>query len=204
MATISASLFAALDGVVDPGVGDWHFPYFNDEMGEAVTKTHDGQVMLFGRVTYDSFAGAWPDREAAGGEDAGFAKTLGDMRKIVASRGRLDLTWRNSEQLEGDLVTAVTELKGDPSIGRIVLSGSVSIVRQLLDAGLLDELHLFVHPATAGEGLRLFDDNVPPQNLKLLSATPFETGVLHLVYGPDPNPPTGGYDEAVKTLPDNK
>lgn len=204
MATISASLFAALDGVVDPGVGNWHFPYFNDEMGEAVTKTHDGQVMLFGRVTYDSFAGAWPEREAAGGEDAGFAKVLGDMRKIVASRSTLDLTWRNSEQLEGDLVTAVTKLKDDPSIGRIVLSGSVSIVRQLLDAGLLDELHLFVHPATAGSGLRLFDDNVAPQNLKLLSATPFETGVLHLVYGPDPDPPTGGYDEAVKTLPDNQ
>ena len=70
MATITASLFAALDGVVDPGVGNWHFPYFNDEMGEAVTGTHDADVMLFGRVTYDSFAGAWPEREAAGGEDA--------------------------------------------------------------------------------------------------------------------------------------
>src|SRR5213079_3023486 len=74
MATISASLFMALDGVVDPAVGNWHFPYFNDEMGNAVAGTHDTDVMLFGRVTYDSFAGAWPDREAAGGEDAGFAE----------------------------------------------------------------------------------------------------------------------------------
>jgi hypothetical protein len=47
--------------------------------------------------------------------------------------------------------------------------------------------------------VRLFDDNVPPQHLKLLSATPFKTGVLHLVYGPDPNPPTNTYDDAVKT-----
>ena len=70
MATITASLFTALDGVVDPGVGNWHFPYFNDEMGNAVAETHDADVMLFGRVTYDSFAGAWPEREAAGGEDA--------------------------------------------------------------------------------------------------------------------------------------
>ena len=93
MATITASLFSALDGVVDPGVGNWHFPYFNDEMGRAVDGTHDADVMLFGRVTYDSFAGAWPDREAAGGEDAGFAKKLGDMRKIVASRSPLDLVW---------------------------------------------------------------------------------------------------------------
>src|SRR2546423_2788700 len=55
MATITASMFSALDGVVDPMIGDWHFPYFNEQMGEAVGKTHDADVMLFGRVTYDSF-----------------------------------------------------------------------------------------------------------------------------------------------------
>jgi dihydrofolate reductase len=203
MAMIKASLFAALDGTVDPGVGNWHFPYFNDEMGEAVSGTHDADVMLFGRVTYDSFAGAWPDREAAGGEDAPFATTLGDMRKIVASRSPLTFTWRNSEQLQGDLVDAVTALKNDPSIDQISLSGSVSIVRQLLDAGLLDELHLFVHPATAGSGLKLFDEGAPARHLKLLSARPFETGVVYLVYGPDPDPPTGDYDEAVQSLPQN-
>lgn len=201
MATITASLFSALDGVVDPMVGDWHFPYFNEEMGEAVGGTHEADVMLFGRVTYDSFAGAWPEREAAGGEDAAFAAQLGDMRKIVASHRPLEFTWRNSEQLDGDLVDAVTALKADPSTHRIALSGSVSVVRQLLDAGLLDELHLFVHPATAGGGLRLFDDDTPPQHLKLLSATPFRTGVVHLVYAPDPNPPTGSYDEAKESLP---
>ena len=201
MATITASMFAALDGVVDPGVANWHFPYFNEEMGEAVEGTHDADVMLFGRVTYDSFAEAWPEREAAGGEDAPFAKRLGDMRKIVASRSPLQLTWRNSEQLQGDLIAAVAELKNQPEIRRIALSGSVSVVRQLLDAGLLDELHLFVHPATAGSGLRLFEDGGPARHLRLISAQPFQTGVVHLVYGPDLNPPTGSYDEARKDLP---
>ncbi|HET9665881.1 MAG TPA: dihydrofolate reductase family protein [Desertimonas sp.] len=201
MATITASLFSALDGVVDPGVGNWHFPYFNEEMGEAVAGTHDADVMLFGRVTYDSFAGAWPDREAAGEDDAEFAKRLGDMRKIVASRSPQGLSWRNSEQLQGDLVEAVTALKDDPAIDRIALSGSVSVVRQLLDAGLLDELHLFVHPATAGSGLRLFDEGSPARHLRLVSAQPFRTGVVHLVYGPDPNPPTGSYEEARESLP---
>jgi dihydrofolate reductase len=201
MAMIKASLFTALDGVVDPGVGNWHFPYFNEEMGEAVGGTHDADVMLFGRVTYDSFAGAWPDRETAGGEDAEFAARLGDVRKIVASRTPLTFAWRNSEQLQGDLVEGVTALKGDPSVDRIAISGSVSIVRQLLDAGLLDELHLFVHPATAGSGLRLFDDGAPARHLKLLSAQPFKTGVVYLVYGPDPNPPTGSYEEAKQSLP---
>jgi dihydrofolate reductase len=201
MATITASLFTALDGVVDPGVGNWHFPYFNDEMGKAVDGTHDADVMLFGRVTYDSFAGAWPQRETAGEDDAVFAKRLGDMRKIVASRGPLAFTWRNSEQLQGDLVEGVTALKRDPAIRRIALSGSVSVVRQLLDAGLLDELHLFVHPASAGSGLKLLEDGAPARHFKLLSSQPFNTGVVYLVYGPDPSPPTGSYDEAKEGLP---
>jgi dihydrofolate reductase len=201
MATITSSMFIALDGVVDPGIGNWHFPYFNDEMGEAVSGTHDTDVMLFGRVTYDSFAGAWPDREAAGGDDAEFAKRLGDMRKIVVSHEPLEFTWRNTEQLSGDLVEGVTALKADPSVRRIGLSGSVSVVRQLLAAGLLDELHLFVHPAVAGSGLRLFEDGAPEQPLRLLSSQPFATGVLYVVYAPDPNPPTGGYEEAKEQLP---
>jgi len=201
MALITASMFTALDGVVDPGVGDWHFPYFDDEMGAAVADTHDTDVMLFGRVTYDSFAGAWPGREAAGEEDAPFAAQLGDMRKIVASRSRPELGWRNSELLDGELIETVTALKQDPTIRRIALSGSVSVVRQLLDAGLLDELHLFVHPATAGSGLQLFDRGAPARHLRLLSCEAFGTGVVHLTYAPDPDPPTGSYEEAKQTLP---
>ncbi len=201
MATISASLFMALDGVVDPAVGNWHFPYYNDEMGKAVEGTHDADVMLFGRVTYDSFAGAWPDREAAGGVDAAFAKRLGDTRKIVVAHRPLEFTWRNSEQLDGDLVEGVAALKADPSVRRVALSGSVSIVRQLLAAGLLDELHLFVHPALAGSGLRLFEDGTTERPLRLLSSQAFVTGVLYLVYGPDRNAPTGSYEQAKRNLP---
>jgi dihydrofolate reductase len=201
MATITASLFSALDGVVDPMVGNWHFPYFNEEMGEAVAETHDADVMLFGRVTYDSFAGAWPEREVAGGDDAVFAKRLGDMRKVVASHRPLEFTWRNSEQLQGDFVEAVTALKNAPAVDKIAISGCVSIVRQLLDAGLLDELHLFVHPATAGSGLRLFEDGAPARPMKLVSAQPFATGVVHLVYRPDLNPPAGSYEAAKENLP---
>ncbi len=204
MATITSSMFMALDGVVDPMVGSWHFPYFNDEMGKAVEGTHDADVMLFGRVTYDSFAGAWPAREAAGEADAAMAKHLGDMRKIVASRRPLQLAWRNSEQLEGDLIEEVIRLKADPSIGRMALSGSVSVVRQLLAAGLLDELHLFVHPVLAGTGLRLFEEGSSQTPLRLLFSQPFATGVVYLVYGPDPDPPRGGYEQAKENLPDDQ
>jgi hypothetical protein len=62
-------------------------------------------------------------------------------------------------------------------------------------------LHLFVHPATAGSGLKLFEEGGPARHFKLISSRPFRTGVIHLVYAPDPNPPTGSYEEAKETLP---
>ena len=183
MRKITAGLFIALDGVVE-APDQWHFPYFNEEMGAAVAATLGAaETVLFGRKTYDSFAGAWPERETAGEEDADFAKTLGDARKIVVSKQKLEFTWRNSEQLEGDLVEAVTALKNEPG-GNIALSGSVSVVRQLLAAGLLDELHLLVHPIAVRNGMRLFDENETPIPLRLISSETFKTGVLSLVYGP--------------------
>ncbi|MEV0466413.1 hypothetical protein AB0I30_32900 [Nocardia tengchongensis] len=113
MRKVTAGLFISLDGIVaEPQ--DWHFPYFNDEMGEAVSAQVAGaDTLVFGRVTYEGFAGAWPEREAAGGEDAGFAKALGDMRKVVVSHRELEFGWRNSEQLRGDLVEGVAALKAE-------------------------------------------------------------------------------------------
>ena len=192
-------MFIALDGVVE-APDQWHFPYFNDEMGEAVGgQLGAADTILLGRETYDSFAGAWPGREADGGEDAEFAKKLGDTRKIVVSRQDLEFTWRNSELLKGDLAEAVTALKNEPG-GDIGISGSVSVVRQLLAAGLLDELHLLVHPILVGKGMRLFDEGESTP-LKLLSSKTFETGVLHLVYTSDDTVHTGGYEEARAHLP---
>jgi dihydrofolate reductase len=200
MRKITAGLFISLDGVVE-APDQWHFPYFNEEMGAAVDATLGAaDTVLFGRKTYDSFAGAWPEREAAGGEDAGFAKTLGDARKIVVSNQKLDFIWRNSEQLEGDLVEAVTALKNEPG-GNIALSGSVSVVRQLLAAGLLDELHLLVHPIAVRKGMRLFDEAETPFPLTLISSETFKTGVLNLVYGPAESTGDATYDDAKVHLP---
>jgi dihydrofolate reductase len=200
MRKITAGLFIALDGVVE-APDQWHFPYFNDEMGAAVDATLGAaDTVLFGRKTYDSFAGAWPEREEAGEEDAGLAKKLGDVRKIVVSNEKLDFTWRNSEQLEGDLVEAVTALKNEPG-GNIGMSGSVSVVRQLLAAGLLDELHLLVHPIAVRNGMRLFDEGDTPIPLRLISSETFETGVQNLVYGPVESTGDATYEDAKVHLP---
>jgi dihydrofolate reductase len=204
MRKITAGLFISLDGVVeDPQ--DWHFPYFNDEMGVAVdAQLGSADTLLLGRKTYDSFAGAWPEREVAGEEDADMGKALGDARKIVVSNQNLQFTWRNSEQLKGDLVEFVTALKNEPGETNIAMSGSVSIVRQLLAAGLLDELHLLVHPIAVRKGMRLFDEGESPVPLQLVSSQTFTTGVLYLVYAPTESAPTGTYDEAKANLPQSK
>jgi dihydrofolate reductase len=195
MRKIIANLFISLDGVVEEPA-DWHFPYFNDEMGAAVDAVlGTADTVLLGRRTYDDHAGAWPEREAAGEEDAEFAKALGDVRKIVVSRQRLELTWRNSEQLQGDLVEAVAALKNEPG-GPIATSGSISVVRQLLAAGLLDELRLLVHPIAVRKGMRLFDEGERPIPLRLISSEAFGTGVLNLVYGPGESTGDATYEDA--------
>lgn len=224
MTRITAGLFISLDGVVE-APDQWHFPYFNDEMGAAVdAQLGSAETILLGRVTYDSFIGAWPQREADGGEDAEFAKKLGDTRKIVVSRQTLSFgpgaseatgnepgaseatgdepdasyDWRNSEQLRGDLLSGARELKAQPG-GDIAIAGSVSVVRELLAAGLLDELHLLVHPVVVGTGARLFRDG-DAVALKLLSSTAFRTGVVHSVYTSDDGAPNGSYEDAKQHL----
>ena len=199
MATIVSTLFIALDGVaeVDPA---WRFPYFDERMGAGVGSDYeDVDVLVLGRVTYESFAGAWPERETAGGEDAGFAAQLGDVRKVVATRGDADLGWRNAERTS-DAVAAVRALRDDPTLGKVLVAGSLSVVRQLLDAGLLDELRLYVHPVAAGSGERLWDDG-PVRPLRLVSSEAYPTGVLRLVYAPSELPGTAGYDDAKEHLP---
>jgi dihydrofolate reductase len=197
MRKIIANLFISLDGVVEEP-GDWHFPYFNEEMGAAVDAVlGSADTMLLGRKTYDDHAAAWPEREAAGEEDAEFAKVLGDARKIIVSHQQLEeFPWRNSEQLQGEFIEAVTALKNQPGDGNIAMSGSISVVRQLLAAGLLDELRLLVHPIAVRKGMRLFDEGEGPIPLRLISSEAFSTGVLNLVYGPAESTGDAAYEDA--------
>ena len=204
MAKVISTLFISADGVaeIDP---DWHFPYFDENMGRAVGEDYDtSDVLLIGRKTYDSFAGAWPDREAAGGEDAPFAGQLGDMRKVIVSRQPAEFSWRNSELIEGDLVEAVTALKGDAGIKGILIPGSISVVQQLLAAGMVDELRLLVHPVAARKGRRLFDDGDKSYHLEVKAAEVFPTGVIRVVYAPTEAPAKAGYDEIKDQVPEGK
>jgi dihydrofolate reductase len=201
MTTIISTLFISLDGVaeIDPA---WHFPYFDENMGSAVTEDYeDVDVLVLGRVTYDSFAGAWPERETAGEVDAPFAKRLGDMRKLVATRGDQDLGWRNVERTD-DLIAAVTALRDEPGVERVLVAGSISVVRQLIAAGQLDELRLLVHPVAARHGERLFGEADTPQPMTLLRSEVFPTGVVRLIYAPSDFPNSATYDDVRDKTPD--
>jgi len=202
MAKVVSTLFVSADGVAEIDL-DWHFPYFDENMGRAVGEDYDtADVLLLGRVTYDSFAGAWPDREAAGGDDAPFAKRLGDTRKVVVSRQPLEFSWRNCELLDGDLADAVAALKADPGVTGILIPGSISVVQQLLAAGLVDELRLLVHPVAARKGRKLFDDGDAPYHLAVTATEVFPTGVIRVIYTPAATPATVGYDEVKAQVPE--
>ena len=204
MAKVVSTLFISADGVAEIDL-DWHFPYFDENMGRAVGEDYDtSDVLLLGRETYDSFAGAWPDREAAGGDDAPFAKRLGDTRKVVASRRPLEFSWRNSELIDGELLEAVRALKGDAGSKGILIPGSISVVQQLLAAGLVDELRLLVHPVAARKGRRLFDDGDTPYHLAVTATEVFPTGVIRVIYVPTDAPAKVGYDEVKDQVPDGR
>jgi dihydrofolate reductase len=178
---IVAGLFISLDGVYE-APEQWHFPYFNDEMGQAVgAEMAARDTMLLGRVTWQEFAGFWPDKTAA---EIDFAPQMNDTPKLVASSTLTDVSaWQNSTLLKGDLKTELTRLKQQPG-KNIAVVGSGNLVRSLLHDGLLDELRLLVHPIVVGHGKRLFDGETGQVPLQLVDSKTFSNGVLYLTYAP--------------------
>jgi dihydrofolate reductase len=178
MRKISAGMFVALDGVVE-APDHWHFPYFNDEMGAVVGELMSGNdATLLGRQTYDEFAAYWPSADP----NDPITGQMNGARKYVVSATLADPRWENTTAVNGDVKAELTRLKQDTRLGT---TGSATLVRWLLEQGLVDELHLLVHPVVVGHGKKLFADGAKVP-LRLVSATTFTTGVLHLVYAPIP------------------
>lgn len=178
MRKIVAGLFLTLDGVME-APEQWQFPYWSDEVGEAVgSQLMTAETLLLGRRTYEIFAASWPQR----GSEVQFADRLNNMPKLVASTTLGTAEWKNSTLIRGDVAQELAKLKQRPG-GSIAVSGSATLVRSLLRERLLDELRLLVHPIVLGKGRHLFEggDEAP---LKLLDSKAFSTGVVSLVYGP--------------------
>ncbi len=175
MGQIAAALFTTLDGSAERP-DQWHFPYFDDAMGKAVDKHSDRcEAYLMGRVLHDQWSQYWP-----GNTDDEFADFINPIRKYVLSTTLETSDWENTSVLHSlDEVRALKER----TEGWIGMSGSLSTVRALLEAGLLDELVLLVDPIVVS-GERRWTDELGRTPLELVSSEALPTGVLHLVYRP--------------------
>ena len=181
MRKLVSSFFISLDGVVE-APDKWHFPYFNEEMGAAVGEAIGAtDSLLLGRRGYEEWAAYWPNQDPASDP---FVSVMNDTPKFVASTTLENVDdWQNSTLLQGDLADAVNALKAQPG-KNIGMSGSATLVRSLLEQGLLDELRLLVHPLVVGQGAKLFPDGSLPVKLELADSKTFSTGVLDLTFVP--------------------
>jgi dihydrofolate reductase len=179
MAELIVTEFLTLDGVMEAPGGEpshpntgWVFDYTGDEQHQyKLDEILEAESHLLGRVTYESFAGAWPQREGP------FADKMNSMPKyVVSSTLEEPLEWNNSTVLRGDVATEVAELKRRDR-GPILVAGSATLVRSLIENDLVDELRLMVFPVLIGGGLRPFPDSRQKKPLELVETRKFGTGV---------------------------
>jgi dihydrofolate reductase len=183
MRKIVAGLIISLDGVVE-APNEWHFPYFDDEVGQEVgAQMAAADTMLLGRRTYEEFAAYWPHQSS----DVPPADYMNNTPKLVVSTTLKTLEWQNSTLISGDVAQALSRLKQQPG-KNIGITGSATLVRSLLRDNQLDELRLLVHPIVVGSGKRLFDDSGGRVPLKLVESKTFGTGVVALTYAPADQP----------------
>ncbi len=179
MRKVTAGLFHSIDGVVE-APDQWQFDAFDGELGamlEQVLAATDTVIM--GRVGYEEWAGWWPTAQY----DDDFARFINAVPKHVATRTLSGpLGWNNARVIDGDLEAFVRDLKAKEG-GEIAVMASISVVRQLFLAGLLDELTLITHPVIAGAGKRhLFDAGDPTTRLSLVRSTSTSKGNVVSTY----------------------
>jgi dihydrofolate reductase len=169
----------------DPGMerGGWARPLFDDEALASVEDFYQrADAFLFGRRTYELFAGYWGIRSGDPISDA-----LNARPKYVASNTLTDPEWADTTVLSGDVAAAIGELKAKQG-GELQVHGSGELVRWLIDNELVDEITLLVCPVVVGEGKRLFPDTGPDLALELVDSKSFPRGITTQVYRPNGRP----------------
>ncbi|GAA3567452.1 dihydrofolate reductase family protein [Nonomuraea rosea] len=177
MRKLIESTFVTLDGVISsPEV--WGPPYWDEEHSDYAAKLlFSSDALLLGRETYQGFAEAWGTRS---GDP--YTDRINSLPKYVASTTLKEAGDWNGTLIEGDVATAVAELKRQPG-ENILKFGTGRLDRTLIDNGLVDEFHFWTFPAVAGGGDRLFD-GLDVTHLNLLATTRFTSGIVVLTYGP--------------------
>mgnify|MGYP003382621567 CR=1 FL=1 len=176
MRNVVSGLFISLDGVVEAPYL-WQFDVFDEGMAAAMD-AHIGNedTVLLGRVTYTDWAPYWPTST-----DEPYASHINNTPKFVVSTTLKQVDWMNSTLVKDDLPGLIGRLKRQAG-KNIGVAGSPTLVRSLMQADLLDELTLMVHPVVAGSGKRLFTDGAPLKRLKLVNTKITGSGVAILTY----------------------
>jgi dihydrofolate reductase len=169
----------SLDGVIDAPVWTFDYGFLPGQEKVIGDVTGRSRGILLGRVTYEMFEPAWSTRTVE--QDPG-APFFNDTMKYVVSGTLVNTTWRNSTVIGPYDPDAISKLKDEA--GDLYVSGSITLVRAMLEDGLIDELHLFVYPVTRGEGPRLFTEDATPKKLSLAACESFENGVVYMSYRP--------------------
>jgi len=165
--------------------GGWARPLFDSESMTFVNEVYQrADAFLFGRRTYEVFAGYWGVMDPGSGP---IADALNTRPKYLASNTLTGPRWADTTVLSGDLAAAIGELKARPG-GELQVHGSGNLVRWLLDNQLVDEITLLVCPVVVGEGTRLFPDNGPDMALDLVESRAFPKGITIQVYRPAGSP----------------
>jgi dihydrofolate reductase len=184
MGRIVVTEFVSLDGVMeDPGGaedfkhGGWSFEFSRGEEGDKFKydEVLDTEAFLLGRVTYDGFADAWPQREGD------FADRFNNMPKYVVGSQADASRWTNTTVLEGDPVEAARRVR-DEHAGNIYVHGSRQLAQTLFEHDLVDQLNLMVFPVVLGSGRRLFGETSDKKKLRLADSKVVGDGVAILVY----------------------
>jgi dihydrofolate reductase len=180
MRRVIASEFVSLDGVME-SPDQWHFPYFNDEMGEAIgAAMAQADAMLMGRVLYEEWAAYWPHQDPE--ENPVAVRMNGYPPKHVASTTLQEpLEWNNSTIIKSNVAEEVEKLKQQEGKD-ILVFGSADLMNTLMRHDLVDELRLMVFPVVVGKGKRLFDDGEDGRILELVDSKSFGTGGVSLAY----------------------
>ena len=185
MRDLIVSEFVTLDGVMEAPGGEeghphtgWVFDFLGKEQEQyKLREVLDADALLLGRVTYEGFSAAWPQRS---GE---FADKMNGMPKFVASTTLQDLDWNNSTLIRGDVAEEVAKLKQQDG-GPILVAGSRTLVHALMRRGLVDEYRLMIFPVVLGSGRRLFPETPDKTVLDLADTQTFDTGVVVQTYHP--------------------
>jgi dihydrofolate reductase len=196
----------SLDGIIqspgapkeDPSgdfrLGGWTVPYTDEVIGEAMQDLFSQPFeLLLGRRTYDIWAAYWP-HVRADSAGHGIANLFNSVPKHVATHRPDSLDWQNSHALKGDLPDAIRALKHQNG-ANLLTWGSGDMVRQLLAAGLVDELQLMIYPVVLARGKRLFDDNAQASAFTLTHSTSATSGVLITRYVRSGDVRTGKFEE---------